>query len=139
MSTEKDPRVFFVRVDENGKWTPTKYRKVGVEELDDILNSYKAELRRICGCGKRGAMTMWAYFRNRIDGGCYSDLINSYELLGEDSKSLVDREHEFRHMFMQFEELWQIRYYSTVEEYYLKKAEEAKDKLNNYLKENGGL
>ena len=139
MNVGKDTRVFLVRVDENGKWTSTKYRKVGVKELDEILDKYRAELRRICGNGKQGAMTMWAFFRNKIDGGCYSDLINAYDLLGDDSKSLVDREHEFRHLFNQYEELWQIRYHNSVEEYHLGKAEDAKKKLDDYLKENGGL
>ena len=110
--------MYFIRVDVYNKWTPCEYRKVSKEELDNILEDYAGKLKSICSCGERGAMTMWAYFKNKLDKGCYSDIINAYRLLCADNKSLVDREHEFRHLYDQYRELWQIRYYGSVEEYH---------------------
>lgn len=137
MSEEKN--TFLVRVDIYGKWTPTDYRKVTKEELDELIDTYGGKVKELCSSGERGAMTMWAYFKNKIDKGCYSDIINAYRLLNDDSKSLVEREHEFRHLFDQYTELWRIRHYGSVEKYHLAKAEEAKGDLIKYVDKNGGL
>lgn len=76
---------------------------------------------------------MWACFKSRISSGCYGDMINAYSLLTDDYKSLVDREHELRHAWYHYMELWQIRYYGTVEEYFLKQAATAKEHLSKYI------
>lgn len=127
-----DYKVYAVRVDENFNWTSTKYRKVDLEELDKILKYYGNKVKELCSNGSQGAMTMWAYFKSRIDSGCYSDMINAYELLTDDSKSLVDREHEFRQTYEQYRELWAIRYYCSLENFYRKKALEAEETLKKY-------
>ena len=123
---------YFIRVDEYNNWTPAKYRKVTCEELDSILDLYGDKVLRLCSNGKQGSMTMWAYFKNRISSGCYSDMINAYQLLSDDNRSLVEREHEFRHAYEEYLELWRIRYFGSVEEYYLKKAEEAAENIKKY-------
>lgn len=123
---------YLVQVDANKKWTPCTYREVDEEELDAILDYYGGTILRIVSNGNKGAMAMWACFKSRIAGGCYSDMINAYRLLSDDSKSLVDREHELRHIWNQYEELWRIRYYGTVEAYYLAKAEKAREYFDKY-------
>ena len=131
-----EKREFFeVRVDENNKFTPCKYRKVSCEELDKMLEFFGARVLRICSTGNKGAMAMWACFKSRINGGCYSDMINAYELLSADNESLVSREHELRHAWKQYEELWQIRHFGSVENYHLKKAEEARKEYEEYKEE----
>lgn len=126
---------YYVRVDEKGVWTPCKYRKVTREELDKILDNYGKRVLALCSNGTIGAMAMWACFKSRICSGCYSEMISMYQLLSNDTKSLVDREHELRHMWYQYEELWQIRVAGSVENYYLNKAEESKKHFENYCKE----
>ena len=126
---------YMVRVDENGIWTPCKYRKVTREELDKLVEDYGKKVLALCSNGNIGAMSMWACFKSRICSGCYSEMINMYRLLSNDNKSLVDREHELRHMWYQYEELWQIRVAGSVADYYLKKAEESKEHFENYYKE----
>lgn len=123
---------YAVRVDIYNKWTPTQYRYVTRDELDDIIKIYGNEVKEICSRGSQGAMTMWAYFKSRIDKGCYSDMINAYSLLAIDNKSLVDREHELRHAFEQYKELWAIRYFGSLENYFRKKASEAEETLKKY-------
>ena len=125
---------YFVSVDENNKYTSCQYRKVTREELDKLIDVFGKRVLEICSNGKEGAMAMWACFKNQINQGCYSDMINAYRLLADDSKSLVDREHELRHAWCEYKELTQIRYYGSVEEYYLKKAKEAKERFERYAK-----
>lgn len=124
---------YYVRVDERGKWEPCKYRKVTCDELDKLVDDYGKTVLRMCSYGTQGVMAMWACFKNCIDGGCYSDMINAYRLMSGDSKSLVDREHELRHAYKQYEELYRIRYYGSVEQYHLKMAEEARERLCKYI------
>lgn len=126
---------YYIRVDEKGIWTPCKYRKVTREELDKILDTYGKKVLAICSNGTIGAMSMWACFKSRICSGCYSEMISMYQLMSNDTKSLVDREHELRHMWYQYEELWQIRVAGSVENYYLNKAEESKKHFENYYEE----
>lgn len=123
---------YWIQVDEHKKWTPCKYRKVTKEELDVILDHYGAMILRIVSNGNKGTMAMWACFKNRICGGGYSDLINAYRLLTDDSKSLVEREHELRHLWNQYEELWCIRYHGSVENYYIEQAADARAHFLKY-------
>lgn len=123
---------YMVQVDENLIWTPCKYRKVTCDELDSILDTYGKKVLALCSNGKIGAMTMWAYFKNQISGGCYGEMINAYSLLTNDNKSLVDREHEFRHVWNIYEELWKIRYFGSMENFYLERVKEAKEYFENY-------
>lgn len=120
---------YLVRVDQFNNWTPIEYRKVDAEELDSILDVFGKRVLDICSSGNRGSMAMWACFKSRINGGCYGDMINAYRVLTDDSKSLVDREHELRHCWEEYEELWRIRYFGSVEEYHLQKAKEAKEQF----------
>ena len=124
---------YYIEVDEYGKWQYGKYRKVTADELDIILDDYAGKILKICSKGNKGAMIMWACFKSRLCGGCYHDMINSYSLLTDDSKSLVDREHELRHLWEEYETLWQIRYYGTVEQYYLDEAAKAKEHYEKYI------
>lgn len=124
---------YMVRVDKFNKWTPCEYRSVDADELDKILEEYGKRVMSICSNGQMGAMAMWACFKSRINGGCYSDIINAYRLLTDDSKSLVDREHELRHVWQEYEELWRIRYFGSVEEYHLQKAKEAKEEFQKRM------
>ena len=126
---------YYVPVDEHNHWSPVKYRKVTADELDKLLDIFGERVLKICSNGSEGAMAMWACFKSRINGGCYSDMINAYRLLTDDSKSLVDREHELRHAWDEYETLWQIRYFETVENYYLKQASEAKERYEKYCPE----
>lgn len=126
---------YYVPVDKNNRWTPCNYRKVTCEELDKILQVYREEILKMCKNGSQGAMTMWAYFKNVTCSDCYGDMVNAYSLLSNDHKSLVTREHEFRHMWNNYQELWRIRYFGTLEEYYLKKAAEAKERMEKYCNE----
>lgn len=123
---------YYVRVDKNNNWTSTKYRKVTDKELDKIIIYFKNKILQICSNGSQGAMTMWAYFKNLTCAGCYNDIINAYSLLSNDYKSLVDREHEFRHLWNQYRELYKIRYYGSVEEYHLAMAKNAKNDFEKY-------
>lgn len=123
---------YLVHVDAHNNWTPCTYREVTADELDKILEAFGNKIMRICSNGKNGAMTMWACFKSRINGGCYHDMINAYRLLSDDSKDLVTREHELRHLWNQYEELWRIRYYGTVENFYLQRAKESKEELDKY-------
>lgn len=125
---------FFVQVDQYKKWSPGKYREVTCDELDELLEHFGNRVLRMCSNGSEGAMAMWACFKSNINGGCYSDMINAYRLLTDDSKSLVDREHELRHAWNEYKELWQIRYYGTVEAYYLEQAQKAKEYRERHLK-----
>lgn len=129
---------YYVQVDEYKKWSSGKYRKVTADELDELLKVFGDKVLNLCSNGSEGAMAMWACFKSRINGGCYSDMINAYRLLTDDSKSLVDREHELRHAWDEYEELWRIRYFGTVENYYLKKASEARERYEKYCSETGG-
>ena len=127
-------KTYLVRVDERKEWTPINYREVTKEELDDLLEVYGGKVLSICSNGKQGSMSMWACFKNHISKGCYSDLINAYRILSDDNKSLVDREHELRHAWNQYIELWRIRHFGSVENYYLEKANEAKEYFERYNK-----
>ena len=127
-----DKREFLVQVDEYGNWTEGKYRKVNAEELDEILKKYGDRVLSICSSRSRGAMTMWACFKSRINSGCYSDMINAYTLLSDDPKSLHEREHELRHAWDEYEELWAIRYHGTLEQYYLDEAKKAREHAERY-------
>ncbi len=109
-----------------------KYRKVNAEELDEILKKYGDRVLSICSSRSRGAMTMWACFKSRINSGCYSDMINAYTLLSDDPKSLHEREHELRHAWDEYEELWAIRYHGTLEQYYLDEAKKAREHAERY-------
>ena len=129
---------YFVRVDHYGVWTPTEYREVTRDELDSLIIKFGNRVLDICSSGQEGAMIMWAFFKSRIRNGSYEDMINAYRLMSTDHKSLVDRETEIRHLWQQYEELWQIRYYGTAEEYYLKRAEEARQFRDSHLKNKGG-
>lgn len=137
---DKDTK-FLVRVDQYGNWTEDTYRAVTHEELDDILEKYSRQLMDLVA-GKTGAMAMWACFKNVTSAvsGCggYGDAINAYRMLTDDHKSLEDREHELRHFWKKYEELKQIRYHGTVEAYYLKRAEEAKNRQTRVLQNMGG-
>ena len=137
---DKDTK-FLVRVDQYGNWTEDTYRAVTREELDDILEKYSRQLMDLVA-GKTGAMAMWACFKNvtsAVSGfGGYGDAINAYRMLTDDHKSLEDREHELRHFWKKYEELKQIRYHGTVEAYYLKRAEEAKNRQTRVLQNMGG-
>lgn len=123
---------YLVRVDNYNKWTPTQYRRVTRDELDEIIQFYGNAVKDICSGGSQGAMIMWAYFKSSIDKDCYSDMINSYQLLANDNKSLVAREHEFRQIYEQYMELWAIRYFGSLDNYYKKKASEAEETLKKY-------
>lgn len=125
---------FMIQVDAHKNWAPGKYREVTRDELDALLEHFGHKVLNICSNGCEGAMAMWACFKSNINGGCYSDMINAYRLLTDDRKSLVDREHELRHAWNQYEELWQIRYFGTVEAYYLDEAKRAKEYRERYLK-----
>ena len=129
-----DKKEFLVPVDEHGNWTDGKYRKVGRDELDKIVKQYGGKVLSICSNGKNGAMAMWACFKSRINGGCYSDMINAYDLLADDSRNLVEREHELRHLWDKYEELWAIRYYDTLENYYLEQAAMAREYFERHSK-----
>ena len=126
MSLSKQ-NTYLIRVDIHKNWTPNQFREVTADELDDILKFYGDRILQICSNGTQGAMTMWAVFKSRINHGCYSDIINAYRMMSGDSKSLVDREHELRHAWKEYEELWQIRYHGSVENYHLEKAKQAKN------------
>lgn len=126
---------YYIQVDKYNKWDPGHYHKVTADELDKILDHFGSIVLRKCANGAEGAMAMWACFKSSINGGCYSDMINAYRLLTDDPKSLVDREHELRHAWYQYKELWQIRYYGTVENYYLEQAKKAKEYCERYIKE----
>ena len=123
---------YLVQVDAYKKWTPGVYRKVSADELDALLDHYGRMVLHIVSNGTKGAMAMWACFKSRINGGCYSDMINAYSLLTDDTQNLVTREHELRHLWNQYEELWRIRYHGTVEQYYLDRAAEAKERFEKY-------
>lgn len=124
---------YYIRVDRYGKWTPCEYRKVSCEELDELIDHYGKHMLSLCSNGEHGAMAMWAFFKNKIGKGCYNDMINAYRLLSNDSKSLVGREHELRHVWEEYEELWRIRYHGTVEAYFLSKAEESRKRQKKYM------
>ena len=128
-----EERKYLVQVDKNGYWASGKYREVSKSELDDLVDAYGKKVLSICSNGSTGVMSMWACFKSRISGGCYSDIINAYSLLSDDTKSLVDREHELRHAWKEYEELWRIRYFGSVSEYYIAKAKEAKEREESYL------
>lgn len=125
---------YFVQVDAYQKWTPGVYREVNAEELDVLLDHYGRKVLQIVSNGTKGAMAMLACFKSRINGGCYSDMINAYRLLSDDPKNLVEREHELRHLWNQYEELWCIRYFGTVEAYHLTEAAKAKEYFERYHK-----
>lgn len=126
---------FLVQVDQNKKWSPGEYREVTREELDELIECFGNRVLRMCSNGKEGAVAMWACFKSAINHGCYSDMINAYRLLSDDPKSLVDREHELRHAWNEYQELWRIRYYGTVEAYYLEQAQKAKEYRERHMKE----
>lgn len=134
---QQPEKEFWIQVDEHKKWTPCKYRKVNEAELDMLLDHYGAMILRIVSNGQEGAMAMWACFKNCISGGCYSEMINAYRLLSGDSKSLVDREHELRHLWNQYEELWRIRYHGSVENYHIKRAADARAHFLKYCQKEG--
>lgn len=127
-----EQKEFWVQVDQYKKWTHGVYRKVTKEELDALLEHYGGTIMRIVSNGSKGAMAMLACFKSRIYAGCYSDMINAYRLLTDDPKSLVDREHELRHLWEQYVELWRIRYYGSVEAYYLERAKEERKHFERY-------
>lgn len=127
-----EQKQFWVQVDAYRHWTPGTYRAVTKEELDDLIDHYGGTILRLVSNGKQGAMAMWACFKSNISGGCYSDMINAYRLLTDDKKSLVDREHELRHLWKQYEELYRIRYYGSVEAYHRRRAAEAKVYYERY-------
>lgn len=131
-----EQKVYLVPVDKNDKYTPCSYRAVTADELDRLLEKFGNRVLDIVASGERGAMAMWACFKSRISDGCYSDIINAYQLLTNDSKSLVEREHELRHAYNEYHELWCICYFGSVENYYLKKAEDARQHFERYAKEN---
>lgn len=129
---------YYAQVDPNTNcysWTEGKYHKLTLEQMDDALKKWGDKILNIVSNGKEGAMAMWACFKSRINYGCYSDMINAYRLLTDDHKSLVDREHELRHAWNHYEELWQIRYYGTVENYLKEELERAKERYQRYCKE----
>ena len=94
---------YFVRVDQWKHWTSDKYREVTADELDALIEHWGKEILSIVSNGRKGVMAMWACFKSRINGGCYSDMINAYQLLTDDHQSLVDREHELRHKWKEYE------------------------------------
>lgn len=124
---------YFVRVDKWKHWTSDKYHEVTCEELDALLDHWGKEILSIVSNGRKGVMAMWACFKSRINGGCYSDMINAYQLLTDDHQSLVDREHELRHKWKEYEELWRIRYYGSVHNYYKEKAKEEEAQYNKRM------
>ena len=124
---------YLIRIDKNRNWMK-EYREVSREELDELIKKVGHDILNICSRGDEGAMAMWACFANRIKNGRYGEMINAYRLLAKDNKSLVEREHELRHAWYKYDELWKIRYYGTVEHYYLKKSQEAKETMEKYLK-----
>lgn len=128
---------FLIRVDQYGNWTADKYREVTRDELDKILEKYSRQLMDLVA-GPRGAMAMWACFKNVAGTGSYADAINAYRMLTDDHKSLEEREHELRHFWNKYEELKKIRYHGSVEAYHLKKAEEAKARQARILESQGG-
>lgn len=128
----KNNETFLVQVDVHNRWSEGKYREVTADELDAILDKFGARVLHIVSNGQEGAMAMWACFKNSINGGCYSDMINAYRLLSSDTKSLVDREHELRHAWNEYYELWQIRYFGSVHAYYEAKAKKAKERYECY-------
>lgn len=125
---------YYVPVEVNGDWNSCKYRKVSLEELDELLDLYRNKVLEICRNGEKGVMAMWAFFKNTM-GVAYTDMANAYDLLTDDHKSLVDREHELRHEYNHFKELHHIRYYGSVEEYHLVCADNAKKRLGKYTME----
>lgn len=123
---------FLIRVDEYNRWTHDKYREVTADELDKIIDGFGRSILSIVSHGTRGAMTMWACFLNCIQGGCYGDVINAYRIMSDDPVSLVNHEHELRHLWQQYQELHAIRYYGSLEAYYLEKAKRAKETFDKY-------
>ena len=121
----------------NYDWTPCEYHKLTAEQMDEAVKKWGDKVLRIVGNGKEGAMAMWACFKNVINGGCYSDMINAYRLLTDDHKSLVDREHELRHTWNKYYELFKIRYWGSLENYYKAEAEDAKKHFERYFKGDG--
>lgn len=130
-----DKKEFLVQVDEYGNWTEGKYRKVDKDELDKLVEKYGNMVLSICSNRAKGAMIMWACFKSRINSGCYSDMINAYALLTDDHESLHAREHELRHLWDKYEELWAIRYYGSLENYYLEEAKKAREYFERNTKE----
>ena len=128
--------VYLVPVDKNDKYTPCLYRAVTADELDRLLEKFGNRVLSIVSRGEQGAMAMWACFKSRVNNGVYSDIINAYRLLTDDSKSLVDREHELRHAYNEYHELWCIRYFGSVENYFLEEAKRAREHFEKYVKEN---
>ena len=122
MSEQKE---YLVEVDKQKRWTSGVYRSVTKEELDEIIDEYGKKVLQIVGNGEKGAMAMLACFENSIGNNGYKELINAYDLLAGDSKSLSEREHELRNLWKQYKDLWYIRYFGTVEEYYLHCARNA--------------
>ena len=120
-----EQETFWVQVDEWGNWSPCKYREVTADELDKLIDLYGKRVLQLVSRGREGAMVMWAVFKNRITGEGFSDLSNAYRLLTDDTPCLLTREHELRHAYEQWEELFRIRYYGSVAAYYLHKADEA--------------
>ena len=106
---------YWVPTDKFGNWTPDKEIKMTADELDKIIDKYEGEIYRMIE-GREGAMTMWACFLNHMQKG-YSSAINSFHLLTNDHRSLVDREHELRHKWNQYRELQNIRYHGSEREY----------------------
>lgn len=115
---------YWVPTDKFGNWTPDNEIKMTADELDKIIDKYEGQIYRMIE-GREGAMTMWACFLNHMDKG-YSSAINSFRLLTNDHRSLVDREHELRHKWNQYRELQHIRYYGSSTEYYEHMVEECK-------------
>ena len=125
-------KTYQVRVDELGNWRKSTYRKVTETELDKLIEEYGKKVMEICMRGQNGAMTMLAFSKNAVSGGSYEEMICAYELLSEDTKSLVDREHELRFAWEHYQELQRIRCFGTLENYYLEQAKEARANLTIY-------
>lgn len=129
---QMNEKTYQVRVDENNVWRTSTYRQVTEEELDKIIELYGQKVMSICSRGQNGAMAMLAFFKSAVSGGCYQEMANTYELLSGDNKSLVDREHELRCAWEHYQELCNIRWFGTMENYYLEQAKEAKAHMTMY-------
>lgn len=124
-------KTYKVPVDPHGNWIENRGGVYILDEetLDKIISKYEGEIYRLIE-GRKGVMAMWACFLNHLSirGTCsYSSAINAYCIMSDDHKSLVDREHELRHKWNQYEILWKIRYHGSLTQYYEDKLKEKRE------------
>lgn len=129
-------KTFLIPVDQYKNWTEGKFREVDLKEMEDILQYWAYKVMELCA-GRDGSMAMWAYFKSRTNNGCYSDAINAYRILTNDSKSLVDLEHNLRHTYDEWRYLWAVRYYGSYAKYQEVKTAAIRKRFNEQLERQG--